>query len=412
VYENVETLIVGAGLAGLACAGTLQRAGVECAVVEAADGPGGRVRTDVVDGYRLDRGFQILLTAYPELERHLDLEALDLCAFRPGAQVQLSDRRVTVGDPIRRPRDLLTSALAPVGSVNDKLRLARLLLELRAGDGRDAARTTDSTVAARLAALGFSEGIIDRFFRPLIGGIQLDPELQGSARLFSLVLRMLARGDAAVPALGMGAIPAQLAARLDPATLRFGEAVDHVQGTNAHLAGGSVIRATNLVVATDGPTAARLLDLPVPGSRAAACIWFTMPSPPVAEPILVLDGTGGPGPVRNVAPMSVVAPRYAPDGRHVVAAAIPGPDALGADLVAMTRRQLSAWFGPVAHEWDVARVDVIRHAQPDQPPPLTLRSPIGLGDGRYVCGDHRDTASIQGALVSGRRTAEAILSRR
>jgi len=411
VPENVEVLIVGAGLAGLACAGTLGRAGIEYLVVEAGDGPGGRVRTDHVDGYQLDRGFQILLTAYPELTRHLDLAALDLQAFRPGALVQLDDRRVRVGDPLRRPADLPSSALAAVGTVADKVRLARLLLGLRRGDGRSLTRRPDETVAERLAALGFSATMVERFFRPLIGGIQLDPTLGGSARSFDLVLRMLALGDAAVPARGMGAISEQMAGSLAPGALHTDTPVDRLRGTTAHLADGRAIDAATLVVATDGATAATLLDLPPPGRRSAACVWFATEVAPVAEPVLVLDGTSR-GPVRNVAPLSIVAPSYAPAGRHLVAAAVPGPDARRPSLEADVRSQLTGWFGPVVAAWDTVRVDVIDFAQPDQPPPLAVRSPVALGHGRYVCGDHRDTASIQGALVSGRRTAEAILAQR
>lgn len=407
--SDAEVVIVGAGLAGLACARALGDAGVRCVVLEASDGVGGRVRTDVVDGFRLDRGFQVILTAYPELHRQLDVAALDLRAFRPGALVQLPGRTAVVGDPRRRPGDLPASVVAPVGSVADKLRVLGLLASVRRGSPVELLHRPDETVAERLDELGFSEAMVERFFRPLLGGIMLDPSLGGSRRMAELVLRMLAVGDAAVPALGMGAIPDQLAAGLAEGTVRLGARVERLDGTAAVLADGSRVAGEALVVATEGPVAAELLGLPPVGSRPAACLWFAADEAPVTDPVLVLDGAGT-GPVRNLAPMSVVAPTYAPPGRHLVAAAVPGPDAVRAGMADAARRQLRAWYGPTVDGWELLRVDVIAHGQPDQPPPLHPKQAVALGAGRFVCGDHRDTASTQGALFSGRRTAAAVLA--
>ena len=408
---DTEVLIVGAGLAGLACARTLVAAGVGCTVLEAGDDVGGRVRTDRVDGFRLDRGFQVLLTAYPEAHRQLDLASLHLGAFHPGALVQLPSGRTRVGDPLRRPGDLWSSATSPVGTVGDKARLLALLASVRRGPAADLLRRPDSTTLEHLLDLGFSARMIDRFFRPLLGGIQLDPDLGASWRMAGIVLRMLAEGASAVPDAGMGAIPAQLAQGLPPGTVRLGAEVAVLEGTTARLVDGGAVTGEQLVVAVEGPAAARLLDLPDPGSRPAGCLWFATEAPPVADPVLVLDGSGR-GPVRNVAPMSVVAPGYAPPGRHLVAAAVPGPDGLRDGLVDAARRQLGWWFGAGVERWELLRVDRIPHGQPRQAPPLHPRQRVALGAGRFVCGDHRDTSSIQGALFSGRRTAEAILTTR
>jgi phytoene dehydrogenase-like protein len=208
----------------------------------------------------------------------------------------------------------------------------------------------------------------------------------------------------------MGAIPEQLAAALPEGTVELGVRVDALRGTTVRTVDGSSIEAEAVVVATDGPAAARLLDLPDPGSRAAACVWFSAPAPPAGiGRHIALDG--GVGPARNVAVLSEVASTYAPPGRALIAAAVPGTTG-GSDLAQTVRGQLAGWFGPEVDAWELLRVDRIEHGHPDQRAPLQARRSVALGDGRFVCGDHRDTASIQGALFSGRRTAEAILAAR
>jgi phytoene dehydrogenase-like protein len=404
----MSVVIVGAGLAGLACARTLTRAGIETRVLEAGDGVGGRVRTDLVDGYRLDRGFQILLTAYPEVQRVLDLDALDLRPFAPGALVRVADRSWTVADPFRAPRHLLDTVRAPIGSPIDKARLLALVRTATRGTVPELLRTPDSTTRELLTARGFSPAMIDRFWRPLFAGIQLDPDLEVSARRFLLILRMLATGPAVVPARGMGAITEQLAAELPDGTVALGARVASLDGTTVHVADGDAVPADAVVIATDGPTAARLLDLPDPGSRPAACVWFSAPAPPAGVGrYIALDG--GTGPARNVAVLSAVASSYAPEGRALIAASVPGTIG-GRELAPAVRGQLTDWFGPEVAAWELLRVDRIEHGHPDQRAPLDARRAVALGDDRYVCGDHRDTASIQGALFSGRRTAEAILT--
>lgn len=407
---DADVVVVGAGLAGLSAALELRAAGRSVVVLEASDRPGGRVRSDLVDGFRLDRGFQILLTGYPELRRLFgrDLSSLELRRFGPGAYVQVDGERHLVADPRRRPGAAWETLRAPVGTLADKLRLMRLVADVCRGRPRDLLRRPDLTTEERLRAAGFSEQMLERLWRPLVGGIELDPTLSVSRRRFDVVLRMLATGDAAVPAAGMGRVPELLARRLPPGSLRDRTPVTALAGTAAVLDDGTRVEGRALVVATEAPVAARLVGLPDPGSLAAACLWFSPPEPPLLAPYLLLDGDAR-GPVRNLAPMSVVAPEYAPFGRSLVAAAVPGPDALGSHLEVDVRRQLTGWFGPIVDRWELLRVDRIPHGQPAQRPPFSPVQPVRLGDGRYVCGDHRDTGSTQGALHSGRRVARAVL---
>ncbi len=425
---DVDVIIVGAGLAGLSAATALAAAGVSVQVLEAGDGVGGRVRTDVVDGFVLDRGFQVLLTAYPETMRLLDYGALDLRSFVPGALVQVAGARHMMADPLRRPLSLLATVRAPVGSLADKLRLAKLRFSTQRGSIDELWARPEHTVAEYLDQLGFSTKMINTFLQPLFAGINLDPELAESSRLFEFIFRMLSNGDNAVPAAGMQRIPEQLAAALPPGAVRLHcevAAVSAVAPGVITLVDGTELRAKAVVVATEGPKAAALLGNPVeaPGSQAVSCVYFAADADPVGSSAVVLNGEGrGAGPVNNLAVMSNVSPLYAPLGRHLVAAAVVGPQpgfdpASGvasidesAALVADVRAQLAGWFGAAVHGWDHVRTYHIAHAQPA----LMTLSPhersVVVRPGVFVAGDHRDQASIQGALRSGTRCAEAVLA--
>lgn len=407
VPERTETVVIGAGLAGLAAAMVLSEAGREIVVLEGSDDVGGRVRTDEVDGFLLDRGFQVLLTAYPELDRQTDVAALRLRPFEPGAMIRIGGRFHAVGDPFREPGRILSTVGAPVGSPVDKVRLLALRRRLRKTPVPELLRAEDLATDRALRGDGFSSRMIDRFFRPLVGGIQLDPTLAASRRMFDTIFRTLSDGDAAVPAAGMGAIPRQMAARLDQRAIHLDARVVSVAPGKVTLDGGRELSADRIIVATEGPAAAQLLGLPTVDSRPATCAWFASDRPPTDSRLIVLDGTGG-GPALNVAVMSNVAPEYAPDGSALIAAACPG--VADASIEPAVRRQLRDWWGAPVDDWRHLRTHVIPHGQPDQRPPFSPKQRVSLGDGLFVCGDHRDTASIQGALFSGRRCGESVVS--
>lgn len=400
-----DVVVVGAGLAGLTCARTLAARGVETVVLEASDRVGGRVGTEEIDGFLVDRGFQVYLTAYPEGHRQLDLSSLDLRPFQPGADVWLDGRFHRLGDPLRRPADAWPSLRAPVGSLADKLRVMGLRRRLKATSVDEAIESGDD--AATLDALrsaGFSERMIDRFFRPLLGGIFLDPQLQTSARVFRFVFKMLSEGAAAVPAGGMQQIPDQLAGGLPAGAIVTGTRVLRVVAEGVETAEGPV-RAGAVVIATEAPEAARLLGIDVPASRSVTGLAFAAETPPRRGARLLLDGEAG-SPLNNVAVMSEVSPAYAPAGRALVM--VESLDT-GPDLADRVRGRLAAWFGPQVEGWTLLGTHSFAHAHPSQVPPFPGRRSAWVGDGRYVAGDHRATASIDGALRSGRRAAEAVL---
>ncbi|MBQ89060.1 MAG: oxidoreductase [Acidimicrobiaceae bacterium] len=402
--ETSDAVVVGAGLAGLAAARILHEAGRSVVVLEASDGVGGRVRSDIADGFILDRGFQILLRAYPELDRQFDIDALDLRSFDPGALVRVGEKLALLGDPLRKPTTLPSSVLSPVGSPFDKLRLLKDRVRLGRTDTSQLLRQPDTSTREGLTARGYSDAMIDRFFRPFVGGIQLDPTLATSNRMFDVVLQQLFRSDAVVPAKGMGEIPAQLASRLPADAVYLNTPVTAVSAGSV-TTGRGTITATDVIVAVEGPAAADLLGLPPVDSNPATCVWFAADTPPITEPLLVLDGEG---PARNIAIMSNVSPAYAPAGKALIGGACPGM--LDHDAEPAVRAQLRDIWGAQVDRWIHLRTDAIPHGQPSQPPSFPPKQRTALGDGLHVCGDHRDTSSIQGALSSGRRCAETILA--
>lgn len=407
--ETYDVVVVGAGLAGLSCARHLQRAGRSVAVLEASDGVGGRVRTDVVDGFRLDRGFQVLLTAYPEVRSDIDLVKLSMRYFSPGALVRTKDKNHVVTDPFRDPAHLASTALAPIGNIADKTRIALFRLRMQRTPARTLLRGEDLATAEALAKAGFSKRIVETFFKPLVGGIQLDPHLATSRRMFDVIFQSLSNGDTGVPALGMGALSDQVAAHLHPSVVRLNSPVASVDANGVVTTDGARIDARAVVVATEGPAAAKLTGIAEPGSRPVSCFYFAAPKAPTPHKLIALDGFSG-GPVLNLAVMSNVAPEYAPAGQHLIAAACPGAtEDTHPGLRDTVLAQLRWWWGKDVAQWRHLRTYNIAHGQPDQTPPFSPKKAVSLGDGLFVTGDHRDTGSIQGAMYSGRRCAAAVL---
>lgn len=404
--------MVGAGLSGLACALRLGACGVDVTLLEGSDDVGGRVRSDIVDGFVLDRGFQVLLTAYPTLPAVLDLGALDLRTYQPGALVRADGGFHRVSDPLRRPLDSLATLRAPIGSLADKLRVARLRLELSGSSSPATWTRPETTTGEALAARGFSEDMVQRFFRPFFGGVFLDGALETSSRFFEFTFRMFSAGDVAVPARGMGEIPRQMAARLPGGTLRLGSRVTRVEGRRVEIAGEAPLAPRAVVIATDGTAAARLLPgLDEPAWRGVTCHYFAAAEPPLTEAVLVLNGEGR-GPVNNLVVPTNMAPEQGPDGAALVSATVLGCGGVG-DVPAV-RQQLADWFGSAVHGWRHLKTYEIAHALPAQPPGVLAAAPrpARRGDGLYVCGDHRWHGSIEGALSSGLAAADAVLADR
>jgi monoamine oxidase len=408
--RHVDVAIVGAGLAGLRCARVLADAGLDVVVLEASDAVGGRIRTERVDGFLVDRGFQLLNPAYPAVRRWVDVDALSLQPFGAGVAARTDDGLARLGHPLRRP-DLLPSTLRSVtGRPTEVAALARWAAPLL----RPRPRTPLSEVVARRADVdrrtaldragvaGLLRRVLDRFY----AGVLLEDD-GSTADRFALVLAwMFARGVPALPTDGMAALPQQLAAPLGDRVL-LARPVRRVTGSSVETDHGTWT-ARHVVVATGAAQAAELTGVPVPATKGVVTTWWDAPEAPTTD-LLHVDARPIPtGPLVNTAVVSAAAPSYAPPGRHLVqGSALLGPGRETGE--AEMRRHAGELLGSSTSGWEVVARHEVPDALPVQPAPYSESRPVRAGD-LHLCGDHRDTGSIQGALVSGQRAADAVLA--
>jgi len=410
---EVDVVVVGAGLAGLAAARQLSIFGAQVLVLEAGDQVGGRVRTDRIDGLQLDRGFQLHNPAYPEAARVLDHQALDLRPFAAGVVVATGQGRVPLGDPRRQPRWALSSASPRTGSPLAKARFTRHAWAVSRMPIAQVLSEPEVPAEVALRSIAVDDALLNRVLWPFFAGVFLEPGLQTSSRFMDLVLRSFVRGRPSVPALGMQAIPEQLHQALPEGSVRLGAEVSTVRGSEVTV-DGERIGARAVLVATDPMTAATLIPgLSVPNGHGVTT-WYHLADCPADRitdgvPVLVVDGDRR-GPVINSVALTHAAPQYASDGRVLISSSILGTGPQAQDEPAI-RDHLSLMHGVNTTGWEPVAHYPIHYALPSMAPPLQIRKPVDLGDGLYVAGDHRDTASIQGAMVSGRRAADAILAR-
>ncbi|MFE2235804.1 NAD(P)/FAD-dependent oxidoreductase [Streptomyces sp. NPDC059442] len=401
-----DVLVVGAGAAGLACAADLVAGGLRVSLLETAGTVGGRMRTDRVAGFTVDRGFQVFNTAYPQVKRRLDLRALRLRPFTPGVLVHTDDGPRRFTDPTRRlreSRDLLPGRLA---STRDLLALGALSARDLLAPARYLRTRPDATTLTALADAGVSPDLVETFFRPFLSGVFLEDELETSARFFHLVWRTMLRGTLCLPAEGIGAVPAQLASGLPPGVLRTGLPVASLTDRGVTLADGSELAARAVVVATGQRAAARLLPgLDVPSGRVVTTLYHAAERSPLPEPTLVVDARRR---FLNSCVLTEVHRGFATDGRALVSTSVLGdPDP---EREAAVRAALAEVYDTDTRSWERVHRVVVHDALPAMPPPLPLSRTTRFAPGRYVCGDHRATGSLQGALASGARAAREVLA--
>lgn len=412
-------VIIGAGMAGLTCANYLHQRGRDVLLLDAQDVPGGRVRTDLVDGFRLDRGFQILLTAYPEAQRLLNYTALNLRPFRSGAAIRheepSSGRWMQLINPFSEPLSVFQTLVSPVGTLADKLRIVDLIRHVQSLSTNELFNQPATSTATYLRSLGFSEQIIDRFFRPFFGGVFLEDDLTTSSNFFAFCFKSFFLGDAAVPALGIGDIPKQLANRLPDGAIRLNTPVDRVVGKTVHLSSGEALSAEAVVLAVDARSAARLLGhtLPAPTQfNHTTCTYFAAPAANRPASLkadkLIMLNTKRSSSVHNMAILSDVASAYAPADQLLISVSTQGLVQVDADaLTARIRTELTGWFGESVQGWRHLRTDHLPEALPTYGPDAR-HQPLRLANELYQCGDQTAYPSLNAAMQTGRLVAEML----
>lgn len=410
--RDTDVVIVGAGLAGITCALALQHRGVSVRLLEAGDAVGGRIRTDVVDGFLLDRGFHVLDPGYPMVRNHVDLKALGVRKFTAGIGIRSArtDTLQIVADPRREPQ------LIPQTLMSGKLHPASLAA---------LARWTSPAVDAMLGGEGEEEdvprrqsmdaagllGPLRRIVDTVLSGVLLEDDGSTSSAYTRLVVKSFVSGTPKLPAAGMQALPEQLAAQLErPAELHT--RVVEVSPGSVRTAGGEHIEADLVVVATDPTTAEQLTGRPAPEGKGQTTHWYAVPDAPTDFGGILVDVRENRGPVVSTVVMSNVQPTYAPEGMHLVSASSllrAGEQAVSDEDVL---HHVGEIYGVSTRGWELLRRDDIPYAVPVEPVPFVERHRMQLAEGLIVAGDHMDTASVQGAMVSGRRAAEGYLQRR
>ncbi|MFD0025123.1 NAD(P)/FAD-dependent oxidoreductase [Streptomyces sp. NPDC058382] len=426
--HHADVVIIGAGIAGLSAAHQLTSAGVSVSVLEAGPRVGGRMMTEEVDGFRLDRIGPLLNTSYPELRAAPGLDGLVLRNFAPGVLVHSGGRRYRTGEvrgargarnargALKAARALASAPRAPLsttltgamGGAIDHARLGAALSRLAATPRARVLARPERTALEALSGRGLSSRTLNGFVRPLLTALLSDPELTTSSRCADLALRGYASGRLCVPSGGSGTLPELLAAALPPGTVRTGVHVTAADITSVRTKEHGELGCRALLLATGAGAAAELLPgLRVPSFHPVTVLHHTAPAAPPTGASLVLDADRS-GPVAHTAVMSEVDPARAPHGRTLVSSTVLGTPP--PDLDRAVRAHLAVLHGTPTDDWGLLAVHHDPEAVPAMEVPHDPHRPVRLVAGLYVCGDHRDTSTVPGALNSARRAAGAILT--
>ncbi|WP_262707886.1 NAD(P)/FAD-dependent oxidoreductase [Flavobacterium petrolei] len=414
-YQNTmkqDVIIVGAGLAGLAAAVHLHRQGRKVLLLEASERAGGRIKTDSHEGFLLDRGFQVLLTAYPETQTLLNYTDLKLKKMLPGATVLYDGGNFEIADPFRRPSAAFATLFAPVGTLKDKINTLWLKNRLQKLTIDEIFEQPEQTTSKQLAEYGFSTKMIQRFYAPFLSGIFLENELKTSRRMFDFVMKMFSDGDVAVPELGMEEIPKQLVAMLPEGSIQCNTRVTAIEGKTVVTEDGTVMEANQILLAT---TANNLTQKFFPKqkmtSHQVTNIYFEANEAPTDKAVVILNASTKKKWVNNLTVISNVSEAYAPKGKALISVSFNGiPTIDDATLAENMKQELKQWYGEKVNSWKMLKAYRIEYALPTQESVRNTidASEIKISDTLFICGDNLLNGSINAALKTGRLAAEAM----
>jgi len=407
-----DVIIIGAGLSGLSAAVHLQKRGKKVLILESSSSVGGRVKTDLYQGFRLDRGFQVLLTAYPEAKALLDYEALKLKKMLPGATILYDGGMMEIADPFRRPSALMSTLLAPVGSLRDKINTFFLKVKLQNTSIEKIFSQAEKNSNERILDYGFSPKMISLFYAPFLSGIYLENNLNTSGRMFDFVMKMFSDGDVAIPALGMQEIPKQLLSRLPIDAIQYHKTVVDINGSTVSLYDGTQLEAKQILIATHANDFSnRFFSKQKNEKQQVTNVYFEASEAPTGKAIVVLNASKAKKWVNNLTVLSNVSKDYAPEGKVLISVSLNGiPNEDDATVAENMKLELLPWFGKQVKNWKLLKTYRIPYALPNQQHvqnDLAL-SDFKIADSLFICGDHLLNGSINAAFKSGRLVAEAM----
>ena len=404
--------IIGAGISGLTAAVYLHQKGYKVQILEASDRAGGRIKTDVIDGFRLDRGFQVLLTEYPETKALLDYKKLNLKRFLPGATVLYDGGQFEIADPFRRPTATFATLFAPVGSMKDKINTFFLKNKLVNISIPNLFKQPEIETIAQLKKYGFSPKMMERFYKPFFSGIFLENDLKTSSNMFDFVMKMFSEGDAAIPALGMEEIPKQLVEMLPVNSIQYSVKVSAIENNKIICENGTTFEADKIIIATE---AIGLASTYIPKTKQnfhqVTNVYFEAKIAPTKKAVVILNASTDKKWVNNLTVMSNVSNKYAPAAKVLISISYNGiPTIDDATLAENMKTELKQWYGNQVEDWKLLKTYRINYALPNQEKVTdeVTHSEIKINDNLFICGDYLLNGSINAAMKSGRIVAELI----
>lgn len=404
--------IIGAGISGLTAAVYLHKKGFKIQILEVSNRVGGRIKTDLVNGFRLDQGFQVLLTEYPETKSLLDYDKLNLKRFLPGATVLYDGGKFEIADPFRRPSAMFSTLFAPVGSLKDKINTLFLKNKLLKITISNIFKQSEIDTNSQLKKYGFSQKMIDLFYKPFFLGIFLENDLKTSSNMFDFVMKMFSEGDAAIPELGMEEIPKQLLAMLPENSVHYNIRVSKIENDKIICENGQTFKTDKIIIATEATGfASNYISKSKQNFHQVTNVYFEANIAPTKKAVVVLNASKNKKWVNNLTVMSNVSSEYAPKGKVLISVSINGiQDIDDKNLSENIKSELKTWYGNQVENWKMIKVYKINYALPNQEKIVNelTNSDIQINENLFMCGDHLMNGSINAAMKSGRLVAELI----
>lgn len=408
--KSYDVIIVGSGYSGLSAAYYLQQAGFSVKVLEVSSNPGGRARSDKMDGYTLDRGLHFYHHSTTELRKIINLNELELKNTYPGYLLRYQNTFNLFTNPVYQTFDSLSTALSQNATFSDKVRLFGLYVKLKTLPYNKLVKETESSTFEYFSKNGFSKKLIDSLFRPMLAANIFDYNLQSSSRFSKIYLKSLFQDHVALPKEGIGKISETIANKLEPNTISFKTKVKKINENGVELVNGEFIESRFVIIATNAIDANVILQKEALSAECShvTTLYFSADKAPASKAVVMLNGNEG-GLVNHVFVPSNLHKEYAPKGKHLIAVnVVKEHDLDDEELEVQCLTELSDWFGLSVMDWKHLKTYYIKYAMPFKPILDEVRFSKKISNTVYCCGDSLSVGTMEAALRSGRETASIV----